>query len=447
MRPRNPSMDGVVRHPGRALRPVWFVAVMAWTSCPGSGLQRPDAPGSGVEDRADPGLADETIFTETVDSVVDTSAQEPVMDITTDGTDGNPGKEPESEASDPTEPPTDDDANGSRFVDPGDDAPVLDEGTADSGPWTAAACFAKQWPASGVPPIDYDPFHPQIGSHCKGTNHQDIQGVQRVVFAGDSITTGTPPTPMADWYRNRLADALATKWGLKPPGLLWRMVDLLGSGKTLEMHSGDFWSCAKFGARTDDLLLDPHKQFITCNPPEERKKTTLIVMTIGGNDLFAWAQDLADGVSIDKIWAKALKAVEDLEAAIHWAVDDPETFPNGVFIVFANTYEFSDLDSGKDLADCPGAGIISMDTALIDPEFQAMSRYFTTEYMRIAVETGTDLVFFGEHACGHGYMYDNPEGRCYRGPGAALWLDITCMHPGSAGHAGLYDLFLSVIEE
>lgn len=312
---------------------------------------------------------------------------------------------------------------------------------------TAAQCFADQLPPSGVMPIDYDQFHPVIGSHCKGTNHQDIKNVQRVVFAGDSITTGTPPTPMGDWYRNKLAKALASKYGLKAPQILWQSVDLLGSGMTLQMRDGEFWTCAKFGARTDDLLLEPHKQFITCNPPEERNKTTLIVMTIGGNDIFAWAKDLVKGVPIEKLWQDAEKAVKDLEDAIHWAVDDPSTFPNGVYIVFANTYEFSDLDSGKDLANCPGADLISMNTALIDPNFQALSRYFTTEFMRIAVETGTDMVFFGEYACGHGYMRNDPNGRCYRGSDNELWLDITCMHPSSAGHAGLYDLFMSVIEE
>jgi hypothetical protein len=355
--------------------------------------------------------------------------------------------EPEPEVAEATDTEDPGAGDGTDADAPEPDAPVADEGVAEAGPLTAAQCFADQLPASGVPPIDYDQFDPVIGSHCNGTNYQDIKGIQRVVFAGDSITTGTPPTATVDWYRNKLAKTFAQKWGLEAPGFMWMNTDLLGSGMTLQMRDGEFWCCAKFGARTDDLYLEPHKQFVTCNPPEERNKTTLIVMTIGGNDIFAWAQDMVKGVAVEQLWLDAQKAVKDLEDAIHWVKDDPALFPNGVYVVFANTNEFSDLDSGKDLADCTGAGIISMNTALIDPEFQAMSRYFTTEYMRIAVETGTDMIFFGEHACGHGYMKDDPNGRCYRGEGAEMWPDITCMHPGKAGHQGLYDLFLSVIEE
>ncbi|MBM4397238.1 MAG: hypothetical protein FJ087_16330 [Deltaproteobacteria bacterium] len=321
-----------------------------------------------------------------------------------------------------------------------------DTAEGDPGPLTFAKCFAGQLPGSGVPTIDYDQFAPVMGSHCKGTNHQDIQGVERVVFVGDSIMVGTPPTATADWCRNRLAKALADQWGLEAPGLLWQNVHLT-DGVALETHSGDFWTCAKWGARTDDLTRDPHKQMVTCNPPEERSKKTLIVVIAGGNDLFSWAQDMVKGVPLEQLWAEVKEAVKDLETSIRWAVDDPATFPNGVFVVFANTFEFSDEDSGNDLAKCPGAGIISMNTALIDPDFSEMARYLNLEYARIAVETGTDMVFYGESACGHGYMRDDPEGRCYKGPGATLWFDITCMHPGAAGHAGIADLILATIRE
>jgi len=326
--------------------------------CGGSGLRTPssgaprsdnaaadvDATEIRGEDapRTDAGDAvPEAVQSEVVDAP---DAQAPPRDIPDDP--GSDGMEP----GEPEVPRTDADIAGS-------DAPFPGDRMEDAGPLTAARCFADQLPPSGVPPIDYDQFHPVIGSHCKGTNHQDIQGVQRVVFAGDSITTGTPPTPTANWYRNMLAKTLAAKFGLKAPGLLWQNVDLFGSGVTLEMHSGDFWSCAKFGARTDDLTREPHKQLITCNPPEERAKTTLIIMTVGGNDVFAWAQDLVDGVPIETLWLDAEKAVKDLEDAIRWVKDDPATFPNGVYVVFANTYEFSDADSGKDLMDatkrCP----------------------------------------------------------------------------------------------
>lgn len=45
----------------------------------------------------------------------------------------------------------------------------------------------------------------------------------------------------------------------------------------------------------------------------------------------------------------------------------------------------------------------------------------------------------GESFCGHGHMFDNPEGRCYRGPDTDLWLGITCMHLAcSSGKCNAY---------
>lgn len=316
----------------------------------------------------------------------------------------------------------------------------------EEGPLTALECFAGQLPADGVPLVDYDQFTPVMGSHCKGTDHQDIAGIERVVFAGDSITVGTPPTPDADWYRNVMADSLASQYGLESPSWLWSGVDPF-SGVSWETFSGDFANCSKWGARTDDISRAPHEQLQTCMPESEREKTTLVVMTVGGNDLFTWAQDLRDGMTEEEVWAAAEAAVADMESSIHWLVDDPSLFPNGVYVVFANTFDFSDVDAAQDLSTCPGADLIGMDTGLVDPTFMAAAAWMMEEYMRIAVETGTDMVFMGEHTCGHGHMRDEATGRCYRGPSADLWFDVTCMHPSSEGHAGIADLFLETIAE
>ena len=314
------------------------------------------------------------------------------------------------------------------------------------GPPTARGCFAAQLPSGGQPLVDYDAWGPRIGTHCKGTNHQDIQGVQRVVFVGDSVTVGTPPTPEQAWYRNLIAQALAAEWGLAAPQWPWSGADVI-NGVGAQQDSGDFAVCAKWGARTDDIYRPPHEQLQTCLPEEEREKTTLVIMTVGGNDIFSWAQDLVAGEDPAALRLAAEQAVADLEEAVRWLTDDPARFPGGIYLVFANTFEFTDQDSGRDLATCPGADLIGMDRALVDPAFQELSTWMMGEYMRIAVETGTDMAFMGEHFCGHGHMREEPAGRCYRGPATELWFDITCLHPSAEGHAGLADLFLSVIRE
>jgi len=84
--------------------------------------------------------------------------------------------------------------------------------------------------SKGLP--DYDQFDPVVGRHCSGTDHQDIEGVEQVVFLGDSVTVGTPPTDQEDFYRSLLADALAEEFGLEKPGWLWQAVNLIERGTT-----------------------------------------------------------------------------------------------------------------------------------------------------------------------------------------------------------------------
>lgn len=347
------------------------------------------------------------------------------------------------DVSNETEPP--DLANGDDI--PAEDAPA-DEPDVDTGtnPATTRSCFADQLGPDGEPMVDYDALGAVIASHCMGTNHQEITDIERVVFVGDSVAVGTPPTPSGRWYRNLMADALAARFGLEAPSTQWRLANVI-DGVALEQVSGDFACCAKWGARTDDLTRPPHEQIKTCIPEDQRDKRTLIVITVGGNDFFAWAQDLVDGVAADHLRAMAVQAVADLETSIHWVVDDPDLFPNGVFVIFANPFEFTDVDAAKDFATCPGADIISMHTALVDPLMAELSTMLMEEYMRIAVETGTDMAFMGERFCGRGSMRNDPRGRCYRGPDIPNWLDLTCMHPSADGHAGIAEMYLRIIAE
>ena len=200
-----------------------------------------------------------------------------------------------------------------------------DAGEADVGPASFRSCFAEQLP-DGEPLVDYDALGAVIGSHCMGTNHQDIVDVERVVFVGDSIAVGTPPTPNAQWYRNIMADALAARFGLEAPDRVWRLANVI-DGVALSRESGDFACCAKWGARTDDMTRPPHEQMQTCIPENQRHKRTLIVMTVGGNDFFAWAQDLVDGTSEETLRAMAEQAVTDIEAVqsimeeVHYVVE------------------------------------------------------------------------------------------------------------------------------
>ncbi len=310
---------------------------------------------------------------------------------------------------------------------------------------TMAECldgvFTNPPPPGGE--LDYDQFGPKIGSHCNGTNHQDIQGVERVVFLGDSVTVGTPPTNAKDFYRARLADALAQKFNLDGPDGLWKQADLIG-GTSLVQTSGDFASCAKYGARNDDLLRD-NDQLLECFPDAERNKRTLVIITSGGNDIAQLTKKGIDGAPIDELWDSFHEFVDLFREAVLW-LKEPGRFPNGVYVVYGNMFEFT--DGTGDVESCPGASAAGFGGEWADKEAQAeMVIWANEQYVDIAVETGTDVTFLLESFCGHGYHNDDTSAPCYRGPDMARWFDATCVHPNPTGHKALTDIFLSVIEE
>lgn len=330
----------------------------------------------------------------------------------------------------------------------GDDASsgaVDDTGADSSGTDTGApmgvACLDEQFVNGGSPAGNYSGFDVTIGSHCQGTNQQDITEIERVVFLGDSVTVGTPPAGTGDYYRNILAASLATQFGLEPPEAQWEQVDV-GNGTSILQESGAFASCAVWGARNDDLA----SQLESCFATEDYPARTLVVFTMGGNDGAAIAKDYLDGLPLNEVLAGLDAMVADHEAAVQWLVGDEGKFPNGVFVVNANVYEFTDVTF--DFLSCPTAALAGFDSNPDMPDILRGSlQHINEEYMRIAEENGTDVVFMSEGFCGHGFHANDPEGPCYRGPDNATWFDLTCIHPTPAGHAALAEMFTNVIAE
>jgi hypothetical protein len=283
--------------------------------------------------------------------------------------------------------------------------------TGGSGGGAGQACMADKY--DGLVYVNYDQFSPVINSTCSGTNHQDIQDVERVVFLGDSITVGTFPTPANQVYRVLLTEKLKQKW----------------PNAVVE-------SCAVNGATTSDFFSGDN-QITKCFPAPEQKKT-LVIFTMGGNDIAAMAKDKlsvsASDAEADKVLANMQKTLEFLTNAAN--------FPNGSYVVFANVYEYTDLTA--DLSSCPTGNL-----ARLTGEWLAGTTTLTKlreGYMKIAVDTQTDMIFLGEHFCGHGYKYNDTTTQCYE-PNSTNWFDITCIHPTPAGHAEIVDLFWNTITE
>ena len=360
--------------------------------------------------------------------------QEPPTDVTPEVVDDGSFSTPIAED-------TGDDQEEGGGDDPGEDPKDSAEpqDTGEPGP-TFETCFADIDDGGTGP--NYAQFGHTVGSHCYGTDHQDIAGVERVVFLGDSVTVGTPPTADAEFYRNVLADELASKYGLEAPDWSWEGVNLF-EGTSYVVDSGDFAHCAEWGARTDDLMRDG-AQVETCLPEEQRDKVTLVVMTVGGNDLNKLTQGFMEGKSHEELWALTHEYMQLMRETVEW-IKAEGRFPNGAHVVFTNLYEFTDATG--DVTSCPTAGLAGYGEAITDPALEEMVLWSMEEFMSIAVDTDSDMLFLLETFCGHGFNYDDPEGRCYRGAEAELWFDLTCIHPNPVGHAKMAEMFMAVIDE
>jgi len=341
--------------------------------------------------------------------------------------------DPSTDTSDATpieETGDDDDARDDATEDtPDEDTPdedTPDEDTPDdttlpepTGPPTFEECFGFMMDPERPGP-DYEQFNPVLGRHCYGTNHQAIDGIEKVVFLGDSVTVGTPPTRRTEYYRALLVDMLEERFG------------------SLEVDH----EFAKFGARVDDLLLPPHQQILNAFPAEEPLRT-LVVMTIGGNDIFRWAERAAEGWTEEEIMEKVEYTIGLMRDAIHWFRDNDDLFPAGVFVIFANVFEYTDATG--DTASCELATAIGLGEPW--PEGRAPVVRFNEAFMEIAVETQTDMVFLLENFCGHGFRHDDPTGQCYRGEDAEQWFDFTCIHPNPTGHRMIAEMVLAIVDE
>ena len=267
--------------------------------------------------------------------------------------------------------------------------------------------------AGETPAPDYEQFSPVFANHCAGTKHQDIQNIEKIVFLGDSVTKGTPPTPEWSYYANLLTDAVKAQ------------------NPDVEMVN-----CAAWGARTDDIVAKPNEQLLTC-VPEPEPKTTWVVMTVGGNDTFQAAQDYLDSGDIQQAEQTIERAITYFSDAIHWMRDNESThFPGGLFITFANVYEFTDATG--DMGSCPAAEILGFEGNI--PELTDAYIYISEAYMKVAVDTQSDMLMLLEHFCGHGFHADDPNSPCYRGPDAENWFDGTCIHPTPTGHQVIAEL-------
>jgi hypothetical protein len=159
---------------------------------------------------------------------------------------------------------------------------------------------------------------------------------------------------------------------------------------------------------------------------------------MGGNDIASMAKDKLGAAEAS---AKADIVLANMDKAVKY-LKDPSNFPNGSFVVFANIYEYTDLTAN--LSSCPTGALAGLSGEWIAGTATLVK--LREGYMKLATETGSDMIFLGEVFCGHGYNYADPKNQCYE-PSSKNWFDITCIHPTPEGHAQVANLFWSTITE
>jgi len=276
---------------------------------------------------------------------------------------------------------------------------------------------------------DYSALGIHLPAHCHGTDLQKIDGIQRLVFLGDSVTAGTPPTPGDETYRAVLTAALTERYG-----------------PALEVSD-----CSEWGARTDDLLMHEGRQIPLCFPEGGSELRTLVVMTVGGNDMLA-AAGTSDAQGPTAAQAELTGDLALLDQALAWFKggsdpasahpEDSTRFPNGVFVVMGNVYEFT--DGTGDLDSCALASALGFGGK--QPKLVQGYGFVDESYMQLAVRWNVDLTLMLENFCGHGFHAGEPGNLCYRGEDAETWFDASCIHPNPTGHAQLAQMFLDTIE-
>jgi lysophospholipase L1-like esterase len=286
-------------------------------------------------------------------------------------------------------------------------------------PEPALSVRDRCFPGIGDPSLmmpEYDRFEPTVGAHCAGTAHQQIDGVERVVFVGDSVTKGTPPTDEDDFFRTLVAEGLEERF----PGV-------------------EVADCSAWGAETHDLH-GPDGQLEACFD-DVNPERTLVIGTIGGNDMFEVATRMHEGETLEQLVPRLDQSLGDIEQLFAWLAD-ADRFPAGAQVVLANAYEFTDATG--DLASCPTAEFFGYDFQV--PAMRDAYVHLDEGYLELAVEYRVDVMFLLEHFCGHGFFSDDPTNECYRGPETPRWFDGTCIHPNPDGHAAIAELFLQVVD-
>lgn len=240
----------------------------------------------------------------------------------------------------------------------------------------------------------------------------------RIVFVGDSITAGYGATHDELAYAKLLEHNDSDTW----PG--FDDADL-----EVEASTATWINVAVPGAITDDVLRDQLPRLET-QLGENVVGPTIVIMTIGGNDVQSAMLDILSGDPSDVVD----HVVGNVRTTLEW-FQDAERFPDGAYIYFTNVYDPTD-NQGQ------------VQACFFGIDLNALRPYLTdvnAGLRALAVERGASMIDLYGSFQGHGYTYDNADLTTYIGDDPTLWFASDCIHPNDRGHHELRREFAAAV--
>jgi len=246
---------------------------------------------------------------------------------------------------------------------------------------------------------------------------------ERLIYLGDSITRGDGASPSSQKYTALLESNADNAW---PDHTDMDLESLFPSiTEVLDLSKG--------GATTSSML---NSQLPTLNNQINGSASgeTIVVMTIGGNDMQAAIPTVLFGGDA-KADEEIAEVIENFNIIADF-FDDPDRFPDGVFVYLANVYEPTD-DEGYWASCFLGLDISSAMDNLADAN-DAIREF--------AQDRGIAMIDMSGHFKGHGFYYDDPANPNFDEADQSLWFANDCIHPNNRGHHELRRLFYDAID-
>ena len=163
--------------------------------------------------------------------------------------------------------------------------------------------------------------------------------------------------------------------------------------------------------------------------PTGENQPTIVVMTVGGNDLLHhYGVPEERGVELSyEMKRNLLKIISCLQ--------DPERFPKPAKIYIGNIYDPSD-----------GMGNLEKEGYSPWPDGLKVLDHWNRRIQEVAEEKGLTLVDIHKHFLGHGVNYDDPSGKYYDPKDNTPWLRLV-IEPNARGAHEIRKLFWEKIYE